>query len=322
MDEIPGLPATETQKIRERARDINRYFEPPFNAFRPLSIDSLANLRKRKQQPPDAVPTPFTSWNHLCRDSGGGQGLAHGWYVIIGGGSNTGKTLVALNMAVQAMRSGENVTMISLEMAMSEIATRLSAIASNVDVMKLEYGATFDPVLAESADEQLLELPGTFTLNDIAIRNLDEIAAVMEFFNKMENSRFFIVDFLQLVATGKPKDIYDRVTEISERLRDESKRLGVLTIALSQLRRGASNERNVPPTIYDLLGGSSLENSADQVLLLNHANYKRDWENRTATTEFILGKNRFGPDGSFPIVWDYRQLQCREPYQHETWGGQ
>ena len=317
---MDDLPKTETQKIRERAADLNKYFEPPFNAFRPLGPEVLKQLRKRKLQKPDAVSTGFPSWDKMCRDSGGGEGLAHGWYVIIGGGANTGKTMLALNLAVQAMRAGENVTMISLEMAMSEVSTRLSAIASQTDVMKLEYGETFDRDVAEAADERLLELPGGFTLNDIPIRNIDEIASVMEFFNRMEDSRYFIVDFLQLVATGKPKDMMERVTEISERLRDESKRLNVTTVALSQLRRGASNERNVPPTIYDLLGGSALENSADQVALLNHANYQRDYQKRSATTEIILGKNRFGPTGSLPVVWDYRFLQCREPYDFEPGG--
>ncbi len=309
-----------TEEIRERSADLTKYFEYPFNAFTPLSDEVQRQLRIRKLEPPDAVPTPFPSWNRLCRDSGGGQGLAHGWYVIIGGGSNTGKTTLALNLAVGAMRHGETVTMISLEMAMSEVSTRLSAIASDTDMMKLEFGESFDLGAAEVADEMVQELPGGFILNDIPIRNLDEITAVMEFFHRMDGSRFFIVDFLQLVATGKPKEIFERVTEISEVLRDTTKRLGVTTVALSQLKRVATSERKVPPQIYDLLGGSSLENSADQVLLLNHANYTRDYENRTATTEFILGKNRFGPAGTFPVHWDYRYLQCREPYGHETWG--
>jgi replicative DNA helicase len=240
--------------------------------------------------------------------------------VIIGGGSNVGKTQCALNMAVQAMRNGETVTMISLEMAMSEVATRLAAIASDTDVVKLEHGDMFDLEAAEAADERLQELEGGFILNDIPIRKLEEITAVMEFFHKMDGSRYFIVDFLQLIATGKPKDIYERVTEISEVIRDTTKRLGVTTVALSQLKRLATSERKIPPQIYDLLGGSSLENSADQVMLLNHADYQRDYENRSADTEFILGKNRFGPVGSFRVHWDYRYLQCREPYEHETWG--
>jgi replicative DNA helicase len=306
-------------EVKRKADEINRYFEPPYNAFVPLSAEILDGLRKRKLDPPDAVSTPFPSWNKMCRDRGGGKGLAFGWYVIIGGGANTGKTQTSLNMAVNAMRQGETVTMISLEMAMSEVTTRLSSIASSTDIMKLEYGDTFDYDVAELADEQLSELPGGFILNDIPIRRLQDITAVMEFFHKMDGSRVFIVDFLQLVATGKPSEIYDRVTEISEALRDTAKKLNVLMIALSQLKRVATSERKVPPQIYDLLGGSSLENAADQVLLLNHANYQRDYEQRTATTEFILGKNRFGPVGTFPIVWDYKFLQCREPYEHETW---
>ena len=306
------------QEVLTQSRDIDKsLYEHPYNHFRPLSAERLSRITRQKLKPPDAVPTPFPSWNAMCRDSGGGIGLAHGWYVIVGGGSNTGKTMLALNLAVSALRHGENVLMISMEMAESEVATRMAAMASGTDVRLLEHGSTFDIDAAESADQSLIDLTGTFLLNDIAIRDLDDIVKVIEFYSRVEGCRTFILDYLQLIAAGTSEQIYERTTLISQKVRDAAKAHNVLVIGISQLRRGATNERKVPPSIHDLIGGSSLENDSDQVILLNHADYERDQENRTATTELILGKNRFGPDGSIPIVWDYSDLTAREPYLHE-----
>ena len=319
MTDVPERLLTYSQ-VMEKSREIDKaLFEHPYDKFHPFSAESLSIITRAKLRPPDAVATPFPSWNEMCRDSGGGIGLAHGWYVIIGGGSGTGKTMLSLNLAVAALRGGENVLMISMEMAQSEVATRMTAMASKTDVRLLEHGRTFDIEAAESADADLLALPGKFLLNDIAIRDLDDICKVIEYYAKVEGCRTFILDYLQLIAAGTSKEIYERTTLISQRVRDVAKSQNVLVIGISQLRRGATNERKTPPSIHDLIGGSSLENDSDQVVLLNHANYERDYENRTATTELIVGKNRFGPEGVVPIIWDYSCLEAREPYEHEAW---
>ena len=310
------------EEVLKKSADIDRRLgEHPYNHFWPLSHERLSTITRRKLEPPDAVATPFPTWNRMCRDRGGGIGLAHGWYVLIGGGSGTGKTMLSLNLAVSALRQGENVLMISMEMAESEVATRLTAMSSRKDVRLLEHGKTFDYDVAQAADEDFAMLPGEFILNDHPIRDLEDIVKVIEFYARVEGCRTFILDYLQLITAGTSKEIFERVTLISQHLRDAAKKNNVLIIGLSQLRRGATNERKTPPTIHDLIGGSSLENDSDQVVLLNHANYERDAENRTARTELILGKNRFGPEGPIPMVWDYKCLEARELYDHETWGG-
>jgi hypothetical protein len=60
------------------------------------------------------------------------------------------------------------------------------------------------------------------------------------------------------------------------------------------------------------MGGSPLENDSDQVLLLDHSQYDRDYENQTATTRALLCKNRHGPAAIIPVRWDYRSLRLRE----------
>jgi replicative DNA helicase len=64
-----------------------------------------------------------------------------------------------------------------------------------------------------------------------------------------------------------------------------------------------------------LIGSSSLENDADQVLVLDHSRYARQGD--LAKSWAILGKNRHGGTGSIPIEWDFRTLTMREGLPHE-----
>src|SRR6185312_9449776 len=109
-------------------------------AFDALTGETLERIQREKEQPIDAVPTPFPGWNDACRGAGGGLGIARGWHVTLAGNTGQGKSLVALNLAASALMAGENVAFISLEMSQSELATRLLAIVSGEDVRELEQG--------------------------------------------------------------------------------------------------------------------------------------------------------------------------------------
>lgn len=127
-----------------------------------------------------------------------------------------------------------------------------------------------------------------------------------------EGAVLFIIDFLQLAWGGVDHEhMTDRITEVSHAVRGAAQRLRVTSLALSQFNREAAKESKKSPTIFGLFGGSSLEQAADQVVLLDHTNYKESGPGM-ATQDMILAKNRHGGQGRIPIIWDYSNLQVRE----------
>jgi replicative DNA helicase len=60
-----------------------------------------------------------------------------------------------------------------------------------------------------------------------------------------------------------------------------------------------------------------LEASSDMVLLLDHSRYERDNDKHIARTWLIVDKNRHGPVGDLPVLWDYRTLRMREGLEDE-----
>ncbi len=279
---------------------------------------------KRQQEPVTAVPTPFASWNRMCRDAGGGVGLAHGWYVLLAGATGHGKSLLALALAAEAIRHGHRVGIVSLEMTSSQTTSRLYATLTGTTIRSIERGRDFDPALASEVAVKVQrareESGARVYVNNDPLSELGDVLKLAGHYVE-EGCQLVIVDYLQLISTGDEREMSREVTRISHSIRLLAKRLNVVVVGLSQFNRSTSANRADSPTVQGLIGSSSLENDADQVLLLDHSRYKRDGDK--ARTWAILGKNRHGSSGSIPIEWDYRTLSVREamPDEEHLWPG-
>lgn len=282
--------------------------------FDRITEDFLATQRAKALEPVDAVPTPFPSWNAACRDEGGGEGIAKGWHVILAGKSGSGKSILALNMVAAAMQAGRQVCYLSLEMSQIQLVTRLVAIVTDTGIRALERGRTYDPAVAQTAHSDFDTIAGIMgggvAVNRRPIHSLADIALV---FGNMAQNHFdvFVVDYLQLAWAGSAKSMLENITEISHTVRGLAHELGVVSIALSQYNRATSANREDRPTPEGLMGGSPLENDADQVVLLDHTSYERQGQ-QSAMGKLILGKNRHGPLLDIPIAYDYRTLRITE----------
>ncbi len=128
-------PAAALKLECERRSEEHAELHPPeLKNFVRLNSTTLDEIRQRKGEPPDAVPSPFPTLNNLCLGAGGRIGPAHGTQLLIAGSSNVGKSHVAYNVAITAMRSAENVAFIALEADMEDIATRLAAAVSGTPI--------------------------------------------------------------------------------------------------------------------------------------------------------------------------------------------
>lgn len=280
---------------------------------------------RRQEEPVDAVPTPLETWNRHCRDEGGGKGLARGWHVAVAGATGAGKSVAGLNLGASALACGEHVGFVSLEMSREQLATRLYAIVTETDVRTIERGDEFDPTRAREVERRIEELRertgGAFFTNDAPLLEIDRIVSFIRYLHEVHGCRFFVLDYLQLAAARDAETLFRQVSNVSAAVREVAQRLKVVTVGLSQLNRSTSSDYETKPRVQGLMASSSLENDADQVLLLDHSRYNRLQHERRALTWAILGKNRHGGQGEIPIELDYRTLRIREakPHEEEEW---
>ena len=278
-----------------------------------INDDLFDDLDAFKQLPIDVVPTPYPTWNAMCRDEGGGRGLARGWYVVYGARTGTGKSIMALNLAAHAFKQGERVGFISLEMSLPQLVTRCMGIFSGISVKRLEHGSQYSPADANTVKlewaGQRKRTNGTVWLNPEPVSKLEELSEVFRDMVLTKHCRFVLIDYLQLVWTGNARQILDRITEVSGMIRRLTKTWNVTTVGLSQFNREGSRSEN-PPVPTDLMGGSPLENDADQVVLLDHTSTKEQGDGYTYN--IMLAKNRHGETGTFPALFDRRTLRITE----------
>jgi hypothetical protein len=298
--------------------------EPPVVAFDSLSGTTLEQLLEEKLAPVDAVPTMLQSWNQLCGGGGGKQGLARGWFVTIGANTGTGKSLIAINLAAQAIRYGEIVTFISLEMGRSELATRLLSVVSGESVNVLEQGEQFSKESFMRASFALdairTETGGHVMVNRRPMSRLADVEAAIKYHVEVYGSRYFLIDYMQLAYTSHSHTINERIEQVAHRLRELTQQHQIVMVALSQFNRQTSANRGERPVAQGLMGGSAIENDSHQVLLFDHSRFTRTAN--IADTWLIVDKNRHGGVSDLPVRWDYRtlRLEPRVPApENEGW---
>lgn len=315
-----GWKSTDLDKLRLALdhRDGIETFKPS-NGSAPPEFDRvlgplLDEIDLKKKAPVDAVPTHLPVWNRCCRDEGGGVGLARGWHLVVGGNTGMGKSLLALNLAANAVRKGEKVGLISLEMSQVQAVTRYMSIFSNTPVARLEHGSAYNEDAAYQVrcliEENHERNGGLLLTNRRQISKLSDIIGAMRYLHEHENCRYFVTDYLQLAWTGNAQHINDRITEVSHTVRSTATDLNVVSIGVSQFNRSTSTAKE-PPTIQGLMGGSALENDSEQILLIDHTSFRR-FQIGEAIVKLLLAKNRHGPDGEIPLAWDYATLKCHE----------
>lgn len=286
---------------------------PRVPLIRAVTREKLDALARLNAAPIDATPTMLPAWNDASRGFGGGEGLARGWHITIGGASGTGKSLIALNLCAAALHAGRKVAYVSLEMSTDQLLARMLAIATGCPVRALEPGRLYEPeTYRDAADAfELLcdEKGGEFAIAERPPSDISGIAHAMRAAVDT-GSTLLVVDYMQLAQAVGAEGIFENTRRVSSAIQRVAFDCNVTTVGLSQFNRSMSFNKDAPPTIYGLTGGSSLENDSDQVILLDHTANKRTGQRMDGRV--LLAKNRHGPSVDVDVVWDFTTLRVRE----------
>ena len=286
--------------------------------FLSLTGRTLERLEESFAAPVSAVPTPFPVWNDACQGLGGKVGIARGWHILVAGASGGSKTFTALNIMRSAVENGERVAMYSLEMDWTEVAARWIPMVSGEPAWKLAPGKHFSREVFRTASGKVNAARGDLFVNEHPIRTLAEILGAMRR-NANEGATVHVVDYLQLAWVHNADGMYNRISEVSHEVRALAKELKFVSVGLSQLNRAGNGSES--PRKEAMAGSSSLENDADQVLLLDHT--KRTPINNPEGRNLgwfgwiMLDKNRHGPQAKIPVAFSADTFRIRERMDDE-----
>ncbi len=279
----------------------------------------------------------FERMDRLSKHKGEVRGLATGFkgldnmlaglqksdLVILASRPSMGKTSLALNIATNvAIDTKTPVGIFSLEMSKDQLADRLIASLSNVDLWKLRTGKlksegeNNDFTRIQHAMGTLSETP--IYVDDAATANVLQMRAMARRLQAQHGLGLIIIDYLQLVSPRESStSIVQQVTEISRSLKGLARELNVPVLALSQLSRLVEHRTPQIPKLADLRDSGSLEQDADVVMFIYREDRYREDTSRKNIADIIIAKHRNGPIGKAELYFDEQRATFRNLEKEE-----
>ena len=250
-------------------------------------------------------------------------GLQEGDLVIVAGRPSMGKTALALNIAEHvAIHDGIPVAIFSMEMAATQLATRLLGSIGRVDQQNLRTGRLSDEEWGSlsSAIGKLHEAPiyidETGGLNSLELRT-----RARRIHRQCGKLGLIIVDYIQLMsAIGDGENRATEVSEITRSLKSLAKELKAPVIALSQLNRSLEGRNEKRPMMSDLRESGAIEQDADLILFVYRDEvYFPEKTDVTGRAEIIIGKQRNGPIGTVHLTFIGKHTRFENAVKDGSW---
>jgi replicative DNA helicase len=217
----------------------------------------------------------------------------------------THNSTLALDFARAAsIKHGLTSAFFSLEMGRNEITMRLLSAEARVALHAMRSGTMTDEDWTRLARRMSEVAEAPLFIDDSPNMSMMEIRAKCRRLKQQHDLRLVIVDYLQLMTSGKRVESRQvEVSEFSRSLKLLAKELGVPVIALSQLNRGPEQRTDKKPMVSDLRESGSIEQDADVVILLHREDAYEKESPRAGEADLIVAKHRNGPTATVTVAF-------------------
>lgn len=212
-----------------------------------------------------------------------------GDYILLGGYSSAGKTLLSLQFAQQQART-HSVGYYTLETQPRKMADRMFAYLAELslsaikrkNISKDEYERA-----KQAAELFVTRSPVEFT--HAAGWTVDDIIAHAI----SRGYKIIYIDYVQLIEGDSRESEKDRIARVSRRLKLFGQMFGVAVVGLAQLHREGKDKdgRKLLPGMQSFYGSGQLERDADVAFVL----YTKDEDDNDSNRILFVAKNKDGP---------------------------
>lgn len=241
-----------------------------------------------------------TGWGEWDKKIGGLKGNN---LIVIAARPAMGKSALALALMKNVMLQQKRCLYFSLEMSNSQIGQRLISSESGVS-----YSRAIDGRISVEEMEKMANSIGRICNDFIEIVEtssikLTEIRSSSYSLKALKGLDLIVIDYLQLIDTGKPSGTRDRDLGIlTGGLKSLAKELDIPIVLLAQLSRAVEGRSDKRPQLSDLRESGSIEQDADIVIFPLRPEYYNipQLEDGTSTKDLminIVAKNRGGAVG-------------------------
>lgn len=230
--------------------------------------------------------------------------IARGDVVVVAGRPSIGKSTWVYNLIRSAAGKEQPIFLVSLEVRPEFVAMPLLAAEGRLPMSRIELPAND---LGERELDKLVKSANTIANLPIKItrdETIEGISSKIRREARLNPDLIVVIDYIQLVtSSGKQGSRQEEVSYISRTLKNLAHETNCPIFALAQLNRLAAGQR---PKLEHLRESGAIEQDADTVLMLHSEDYQKQndlTDNKPATTEIIISKQRRGKTGAFKMMF-------------------
>lgn len=260
----------------------------------------LRMIERYRRDDVSGIPTGFADLDRLT------NGLQRTDFIVLAGRPAMGKTAFALTLAANAaIIHKQKVAFFSLEMGAEQLVQRVLCSRAEIDMNLLRTGRL------PRADYQKIALyaepimASNLYIDDQANLSMSELRSKCRNLARRGGLDLIVVDYLQLMETGKEENRAVAIGAISRGLKIMAKELKVPVLSLAQLSRKAEDpSRKGRPMLSDLRESGSIEQDADMVWFIHRPYvYNQNDERGRNYAELLIVKHRNGPCEDIPLTF-------------------
>ena len=276
-----------------------------FREFKDILYQAEKNLEDLSKSKGEitGIPSGFVDIDRLT------AGFHENQLIIVAARPAMGKTIFALNVAVNAALNGKSVAVFNMEMDAIQLANRILSSVGQIEGRKFLSG-NFNNNDWTRLNEAISQLEDAkIFINDMTESTIGAIRSKCRRLASSESGLdLVIIDYLQLVSGGKNygANRQQEVSDISRALKLLALELHIPIIALAQLSRSCEQREDKRPIMSDLRESGSIEQDADIVSFLYRDSYYKKGaanEGNASISEFIVGKHRNGRTDTIKLVF-------------------
>ena len=244
------------------------------------------------------LPTGF------CDLDKGTTGLHPGNLIVVAGRPAMGKTTLSVNIAENVAIAGGVALVFSLEMPADDLVERSMARAGSVNTQTLREGR-----LTDDDWSRMTVALGKLNGKRLVIDDDSSTATVSQMRRKAVQVKrkygqlsLIVIDYLQLMR-GEGSNRNEEIGGVTRGLKLLARELNIPIILLSQLNRGVEDRTDKRPMMSDLRESGAIEQDADVILMAYRDEYYNADSPFKGFAEIIIRKQRMGPTGTVPLVF-------------------
>ena len=209
-------------------------------------------------------------------------------FVILAGGTGTGKTTFALNLLSNLSKEYQCVYF-NMEMSKKTLYKRLSAIETGININKFNDIRTLETREVKFLYQKISEIEER---KIILINNSQNIDNIEKIISSIKDDRKIVVilDHIGLI-NAQGNSLYEKMTNVAKKIRGLCLDYNCTIFGLCQLSRESQKDER-EPKLQDLRDSGEIEQSARKVILLYNKDYKKQIDIKNV--DILVAKNDDG----------------------------